>query len=338
MSVSRNGTAPSVIMRGIGSYAPERVMTNDELSTRVETSDEWIRTRTGIRERRIAADGEECSDMAAKAAERALESAGIDRSEIDLVVVASMTPDMPFPATACIVQDKLGLGKVTAFDIQAACSGFLYMLDIVTGMLRNGNYRNALIIGSERLSSIIDWEDRATCVLFGDGAGAAVLSVVDEPGVGVIDCKMGADGSQVKLLNMPGGGSSIRPTRESLLAREHFLKMEGKEVFKHAVRVMGSSAQDILARHGVTADDVTCIIPHQANIRIFEAISTRIQVPMDKFFMNLERYGNTSAASIPLAIDEAWRAGRFKGGDYVLLVAFGSGLTWGSSLIKWHLS
>lgn len=336
MTLGTNGTGPSVIIRGIGVYAPERIMTNAEISEIVDTSDEWIRARTGIRERRIAAEGEQTSDMAVVAARRAMDDAGVGADEIDLLIVATMTPEMMFPATACLTQTKLGLPPIAAFDVSAACSGFIYGLEVGSRLLKAGAYRNALIIGAEKFSSILDWQDRTTCVLFGDGAGAVVLSKTDEPDVGVIGTHMAANGSEAKILNMPAGGSALPPSSQTIDARMHFLKMAGREVFKHAVKVMGQSAADILASHQLTPGDITCVIPHQANMRIIDSIATRMNLPLDRFLINVDRYGNTSAASIPLALEEARRTQRFSRGDYLLLVAFGAGLTWGSSLIKWH--
>ena len=325
----------SIVILGTGIYAPERIVTNDDMARIVDTSDEWIRARTGIRERRFAADDEATSDMAAKAAEKALSDARIDRSEIDLVVVATMTPDMPFPSTACLVQEKLGLEKIIAFDVQAACSGFLYALNIASAMLRGGGYRKALVIGAEKTTPILDFEDRATCVLFGDGASAAVLSHCDTPGVGILGSIGGADGSNPGLLCLPGGGSALPASKESIKSRQHYIKMNGKEVFKLACRVMEKASADILKRHGHTPDEIDLIIPHQANLRIIESLAKRMGLPMEKFYNNLDRYGNTSAASIGIALDEAVRSGRVKSGDLILLVAFGAGLTWASSLVKW---
>jgi len=326
----------SVIILGTGSYTPEKIVTNDDMTKIVETSDEWIRTRTGIRERRFAAEGENTSDMAAKAGERAIEAAGIDRSEIDLIIVATMTPDMPFPSTACLLQSKMGLSKVTAFDVQAACSGFLYALSITSSMLLSGNFKKALVIGAEKTSPILDFEDRATCVLFGDGAGAAVLSLEGPAGVGILGSTSGADGSNPELLQQPGGGSAVPASVASIATRQHFIKMNGKEIFKIAVRVMGQASKEILDRFGYSAADLDLVIPHQANLRIIDSLAKRLGIPMEKFHNNLDRYGNTSAASIPLALDEAYRAGRIKSGDLVLLVAFGAGLTWAATLIKWQ--
>ncbi|MDX2110045.1 MAG: beta-ketoacyl-ACP synthase III [Verrucomicrobiota bacterium] len=326
----------SVILVGVGSYVPARVLTNADLAKMVDTTDEWIRTRTGIRERRIAEPGETTSDMAVKAAQEAIKCAGIRADEIEVVVTATITPDLPFPSTSCLVQSKLGLRKIPVFDISAACSGFLYSLEIAGNFLRTGRYKYALVIGAEKLSSITNWEDRATCVLFGDGAGAAVLQYVDTPNVGIIGTMLGADGDEAELLSMPAGGSAKRPSQETVAAGEHFLKMQGNMVFKSAVRVMAQCAAETLEKHGLKASDIALVVPHQANNRIIEALSERLGIGMDRFKINLDRFGNTSAASIPIALDEAYRNGRIKSGDYILLIAFGAGLTWASTLLKWQ--
>lgn len=327
---------PSVYIRGLGVYTPERRLTNEELAKQVDTTDEWIRTRSGISERRIAAEGENPSDMGVNAALVAIERAGIRKDEIDLIICATMTPDMTFPSTACLIGAKLGLAGVPAFDITAACSGFIYLLQVGNHMLRAGEYRNILIVGTEKLSSVVDWQDRGTCVLFGDAAGAAVLSKCDVPYVGILGNVLGADGSNPELLYCPAGGAAKPASAETVANREHYLRMNGKEIFKQASRVMAASCEKVLEKCGVTSDQVTCFVPHQANIRIIEAVAKQLGIGMDRFPLNLDRYGNTSAASIPLALEEAWREGRFKNGDYVLLVAFGAGLTWGATLIKWH--
>ncbi len=326
----------SVVISGVGSYTPPRVLTNDDLSKMVETSDEWIRTRTGIRERRIAAPDETTSDMAAKAAAEALTHSGLKAADIDLLIVGTVTPDMPFPNTACFVQQKLGLGKVPAFDVEAACSGFIYTLEIARSLMLANGYRHALIIGAEKLSSITNWQDRTTCVLFGDGAGAAVLSLVDVPDVGILQSLMGADGTETGILCVPGGGSASPSTVETIERSLHTIHMQGNQVFKIAVRVMCQSAVEILDKAGYKAEDVSIVIPHQANNRIIEALAQRLGIGMDRFKINLDRYGNTSAASIPIALDEAHRNGRIHPGDLVLLVAFGGGLTWAASLVKWQ--
>ena len=327
---------PSIVIIGTGSYTPERVLTNAELSSMVDTSDEWIYSRSGIRERRIAATGESTSDMAVKAAQSALINAGLTATDIDLLVVATITPDLPLPSVSCIIQHKLGMRTNTAcFDLNAACSGFVYALDTASAMLASGRYRRALVIGAEKLSSIVNWTDRTTCVLFGDGAGAIVLGVSEQSGIGFLGARLGAYGDSVDLLCIKHGGSDYPTTPESIADRGHCIRMKGKEVFKLAVRAMEEAARDILEQHGLHADQIGLVIPHQANLRIIEAISQYLDLPMERFFVNVDRYGNTSAASIPIALDEARRTGRIKSGDTTLLVAFGAGLTYGSALIRW---
>jgi 3-oxoacyl-[acyl-carrier-protein] synthase III len=326
----------STVILGTGAYAPARVLTNTELALTIDTSDEWIVSRSGIRERHIAAPGEMTSDMAVHAARLALADAKLQPADIDLLVIATITPDMPMPATACSVQHKLGLSTSTAcFDLNAACSGFIYALDTACAMVGSGRYRHALVIGVEKLSSIVDWTDRTTCVLFGDGAGAAVIGASARPAVGLIGAKLGSYGNCVDLLCIPAGGSNTPASTASLASRDHFLKMKGKEVFKYAVRGMEEAARDILEQHGIAANQINLVIPHQANLRIIESIAQYLELPMERFFVNLDRYGNTSAASIPIALDEARRAGRINPGDLTLLVAFGAGLTYGSALIRW---
>lgn len=325
--------SPRSILRGIGSYVPERKVDNQELSKKVDTSDEWIRTRTGIKERRFAAENENTSDLALKASRRALEDAGVSPEKIDLVVVATITPDMAFPSTACLLQHKLGIPKVACFDLEAACSGFLYALDVADGMLGSGRYECALVVGAEKLSSIMDWEDRTTCVLFGDGAGAAVLTKEGE-GAEMIGFQCGADGSNPSLLHQPAGGSMQPASQETVDSRGHFLKMNGREIFKSAVRVMERAAIELLEKHGFDKNEVDHVIPHQANARIVESLSQRLEIPLDKFYCNLHKFGNTSAASIPLALDEAYKSETFKKGDLGLLVAFGAGLTWSATLVR----
>ena len=328
--------SPSTVILGTGAYVPARVLTNDELSTRLDTTDEWIRTRTGIIERHIASPDEATSDLALNAARAALADAKLSPADIDLLIIATITPDQQIPATACMVQHKLGLATTTTcLDINAACSGFIYAMELASAMISTGRYRHALIIGAEKLSSIIDWQDRTTCVLFGDGAGAAVLGPADGQGTGILGTQLGAFGENADLLQIPRGGSRAPLTQETIGAREHFLKMKGKEIFKIAVRAMDEAARDILEQHGLTADQVACVIPHQANLRIIEAIAQYLELPPERFYVNLDRYGNTSAASIPIALDEARRLGRIKRGDLTLLVAFGAGLTYGSALIRW---
>jgi len=318
---------------GIGSYGPERVVNNNQLSNTVETSDEWIRTRTGIQERRFASDEQATSDLSLEAAKKAMEDAKVLPEEIDLVLVATITPDMAFPSTACILQHKLGLNKVACFDLEAACSGFLYALDVADAMISSGRYSKALVVGAEKMSSIMDWEDRTTCVLFGDGAGAAVLSR-DGDGPELLGFYCGADGSNPSLLCQPGGGSALPASADTITGRKHFLKMNGREIFKSAVRVMESSCRKLLDQHNIAIEDINHIIPHQANMRIVESLSQRLNVPLEKFYCNLDRFGNTSAASIPLALSEAVHSQRIKPNDLCLLVAFGAGLTWSSTLVR----
>jgi 3-oxoacyl-[acyl-carrier-protein] synthase-3 len=326
----------STVILGTGSYAPKRVLTNEDLSRMVDTSDEWIRARSGIRERRIAAADEATSDLALHAAERALRDAGVSASEIDLVVVATVTPDYTMPSTACVLQHKLGVPTTAAcFDVNAACSGFIYGLDTTCALVASGRYKKALVIGAEKLSCVVDWSDRGTCLLFGDGAGAAVIGSSDKPGIGLIGTRLGALGEDTNLLLIPGGGSRFPTTADSFKRGDHFIKMKGKEVFKLAVRVMEEAARDILEQHHLDANQIGLVIPHQANLRIIDAIAQYLELPIERFFVNVDRYGNTSSASIPIALDEARQAGRIKRGDITLLVAFGAGLTYGSALIRW---
>lgn len=326
----------SVIISGIGSYAPPKILTNADLSQMVETSDEWIRTRTGIRERRIAADDQTTSDLATFSAREAIADAGLQVEDIGLIIVATVTPDMPFPNTACFVQKKLGLGKIPAFDLEAACSGFIYGLDVARGLMLVNGIRHALVIGAEKLSSITNWEDRTTCVLFGDGAGAVVLSLVDEPDVGILDSLLGADGTETGILCVPGGGSASPWTVETIERSLHKIQMQGNQVFKIAVRVMAQSAQDLLEKAGLSPSDIDLVVPHQANNRIIEALSHRLEIGTERFEVNLDRFGNTSAASIPMALHEAHREGRIQPGNNILMVAFGGGLTWAACLIRWQ--
>ena len=321
------------ILRGTGSYVPEKILDNKELSLKVETSDDWIRTRTGIRERRIASSDQPTSELALNAARKAIEAAQIQPNQIDLVIVATITPDMAFPSTACILQHKLGLRKVACFDLEAACSGFLYSLDVADGMLASGRYRCALVIGAEKMSSILDWEDRTTCVLFGDGAGAAII-MTEGDGPNLLGFRSGADGSNPSLLHQPAGGSKQPASITSIEIRDHFLKMNGKEIFKSAVRVMEKATRELLEANGLETQDVDHVIPHQANVRIVESMAQRLEIPLDKFFCNLDRHGNTSAASIPIAFDEACQKGIFRKGEIGVLVAFGAGLTWSATLVR----
>jgi 3-oxoacyl-[acyl-carrier-protein] synthase-3 len=323
---------------GTGSYLPEKVLTNDDLSKIVDTSDEWITTRTGIKERHIAADDQATSDLASEAARRAMTAAGITPEEIDLIVVATVTPDMFFPSTACFVQRKIGATNAVCFDISAACSGFLYALQVARHFLNAGSRTTALVIGAEKLSSLVNWEDRNTCVLFGDGAGAVVIRAVDAdtdaPGR-VLSTVMGSDGTLSDLLKVPGGGSALPITPENAASRPNTIHMEGRETFKHAVTRMCQASEQALEMAGLTKADIAMVIPHQANARIITAIADRLGLPEEKTFVNVDKYGNTSAATIPVALDEAHRQGRIKRGDIVILVAFGGGFTWASSVLRW---
>jgi 3-oxoacyl-[acyl-carrier-protein] synthase-3 len=323
----------SSVIQGVGSFLPEKNVDNIELSKRVDTSDEWITSRTGIKARRIAETEQATSDLALESSRAALADAGKSPKDIDLVVVATITPDMAFPSTACLLQDKLGIPKVCCFDIEAACSGFLYALDVADGMLSSNRYKCALVVGAEKLSSIMDWQDRTTCVLFGDGAGAAVLTKKGD-GLKILGFNSGADGSNPKLLHQPSGGSLEPASQETLSGRGHFLKMNGREIFKSAVRVMERAAREILSDHGYKESDVDHVIPHQANARIVESLSQRLDIPLEKFYCNLDKYGNTSAASIPIALDEARRTSVVQKGQLGLMVAFGAGLTWSAVLVR----
>lgn len=318
---------------GLGIYVPERILTNADLERMVETTDEWIRTRTGIRERRIAKKGESASDLGSRAALAAIQDAGLTPSDIELIIVATVTPDMFFPSTACLIQDKIG-AKCGAFDMAAACSGFPYALAVAEGFIRAGIYRNIVVVGAEVLSGFIDWKDRSTCVLFGDGAGAAVVSEVKD-GHGIQATYLGSDGSQADVLKIPAGGSRIPPSEESVKSGLHFLKMQGSEVFKVAVRTMEEAVREVLKRGGLTPGDIDCLIPHQANLRILQAVGERIGIPMEKIFINVEKYGNMSSASTAVALYEAVKAKKVRKGSKVILVAFGGGLTWASCLIQW---
>ena len=319
---------------GVGSYVPERILTNADLEKLVETTDEWITSRTGIKERRIAAADEFTSDLATKAAERAMKMAGITAGEIDLIIVATLTPDMPFPSTACLVQRKLGAARAAAFDIEAACSGFIYALEIGQQFILSRTYETVLVIGAEKLSSIVNWKDRNTCVLFGDGAGAAILQH-REDSHGLLTAVMGADGNKADLLSMPGGGSACPATAESVANGMHYLRMDGKETFKNAVNAMVSAAHEALRRCEIDITKIKCVIPHQANQRIVDAVGERLNATPEQLFINLHKYGNTSAASVAIALDEAVHSGKIQRGDMILLVVFGAGLTWGAAVIEW---
>ncbi len=319
---------------GVGSYLPEQILTNEDLTKMVDTSNEWIVSRTGIRERRIAAADEATSDLAARAALRALEDAGIEPEAVDMIVMGTATPDMLFPSTACIVQDKIGATRAAAFDLSAGCTGFIYALNIGQQFVASGQYNIVLVIGADCISRILNWEDRNTCVLFGDGAGAVVLRPVQE-GEGFLAFELGAEGSGGQHLMLPAGGSSKPATIETVKNKEHSVHMSGSDVFKFAVRAMSDSTLAILQKTGLAVEDVDILIPHQANMRIIDAAAKRLNIPLEKIVVNLDRYGNMSNASIPVALDEEVRAGHIKKGDTVVLVGFGAGLTWGSCLFKW---
>jgi len=326
--------ARDVHLIGIGSAAPERILTNKDLEQIVDTSDEWITSRTGIKERRIADPATPASALATEAARRALQDAGVEASELDQIIVGTVTGDRPFPSTACIVQDRLGAKNAFGFDISAACSGWVYGLSLATNQIRSGAADTILVIGVETLSKIVDWTDRNTCVLFGDAAGAAVLRSTGAPG-GVLAIKLRSDGSLTNLLEMPGGGSLNPASHETVDRRLHYIRMSGNDVFKHAVRAMESIACEALEMAGLKADELDLFVPHQANYRIIDATARRLGVPMEKVFVNLDRYGNTSAASIPLALDEAKRTGRIKPGNLIAMVTFGGGFTWAASVVRW---
>jgi len=326
------GKRRSVIL-GTGSELPSRVVTNHDLEKVVETSDEWITTRTGIKERRILEEGKGNADMALRAAERALADAGVDAQELDAIIMGTVSPDYPFPSSACLLEDKLGARGVFSFDVGAACSGFLNALAVADSFIQTGKANKVLVVGSDTLSRVLNWQDRATCILFGDGAGAVVLGA-SQNGSGILSAKLRTDGSYAKTLYVPAGGSLNPATVHTVQKNEHTIVMNGKEVFKIAVRSMEDISRQALEEAGVTVDDVSLVIPHQANRRIIVALAERLGVPMEKVVVNLDKYGNTSAASVPVALDEARRQGRIKPGDIVLLNAFGAGFAWGAAVVK----
>jgi len=324
----------TVSITGVGSYVPARVLTNLDLEKLVDTSDEWIMTRTGVKERRIAAKDEFTSDLGAKAAQRALKSAGVTADQVDLIIVATCTPDMLFPSTGCLVQQKIGARRAAAFDLEAACAGFIYGLEIGQQFIMSRTYDTVLVVGAEKISTITNWKDRNTCVLFGDGAGAVVLQNRPQSH-GLLTAVMGADGTKAELLKVPGGGSRCPATLESVSAAQHYVQMEGKETFKHAVQAMQTAASEALGRCEIDISQIKCVIPHQANRRIIDAVAERLGARPDQLFVNLDKYGNTSAASVAIALDEAVASGRIRRGDLILLVVFGAGLTWGAAVIEW---
>lgn len=333
-SLPAPGTGRAVSVIATGSYLPDRVLSNADLEKMVETSDEWIVSRTGIRERRIALPGQATSDLGLEASRRALAQAGIAAEEVEMIIVATITPDMFFPSTACLIQHALGAKNAFCFDMEAACSGYLYAIEIAHRFVASGTVNTALVVAAEKMSSIVDWKDRSTCVLFGDGAGAAVLR--SRPGErGILSSVLGADGSLSHLLSMPGGGSRHPPTLQTISDGLHTLKMAGREVFKHAANTMSSAATEALRRAGLTVADVACMIPHQANQRIISAIAEKLGVPDANCFVNIDKCGNMSAASLAVGLDQAVRTGRIRKKDIVLMVVFGGGFTWGATVIEW---
>ncbi len=318
----------------MGSYLPAKILTNADLEAMVDTSDAWITERTGIKERHIAAKTEATSDLAYEASRIALDRAGLDAGDIEVIIVATVLGDMPFPSTACFLQKRLEANRAVGFDITATCSGFLYALYIADGFIRSGMHRRILVVGAETLSKVTDWKDRTTCVLFGDGAGAAVVEATEEDG-GILSISIHSDGSLSDLIQIPGGGSRNPVSSSTLKKRMHYIQMKGNETFKVAVRTLEDVALKTLANNGLSASELSLLVPHQANLRIIQATADRLGLPMDKVVVNLDRVGNTSAASIPIALDEAVTEGRIRRGDYILLEAFGGGLTWAAALVKW---
>lgn len=317
-----------------GFYVPKKVITNHDLEKMVDTSDKWIIERTGIKERRIASSDQAASDLAYEAAKIALKKAHLKPAGIDLIIVATVTGDMPFPSTACILQGKLGVKNIAAFDLNAACSGFIYGLHVANGLIKSGMHKRVLLVGTEVISRFIDWEDRATCILFGDGAGAVIIEGTKEKR-GIYSTHIYSDGNLSELISLPGGGSRYPCSSDSIRKRRNFMKMKGNETFKVAVKTLKDLAMKTLEANNLTPSQLSLLIPHQANLRIIQAAAKRLDLPIEKVFINIDKYGNTSAASIPIALDEAVETGRIKDGDYILLEAFGGGLTWASSLIRW---
>ncbi len=318
---------------GAGFYLPKKVLTNKDLEKMVDTSDEWITTRTGIKERRIADKDTATSDMAKEASAKAIKDAGLTPEDIELIIVATITPDMPLPSTACLLQGKLGAKKAAAFDVVAACSGFIYAIATADAYIKSGLYKNALVVGAEKMSSVTDWTDRNTCVLFGDGAGAVVLKPVDTGGI--LSICLGADGSQADLLKIPAGGSKEPSSKETVDKRLHYIKMSGGELFKHAVKIMADAGKAAASALNFESEDIDWVIPHQANMRILNAVAKRMNLDLNKIHFNIKKYGNMSSASTAVAFAEAVKEGKIKKGDVVVLDAFGAGLTWGAIVIEW---
>ena len=326
-----------VAITAVGHYVPERVLSNADLETMVDTTDEWIVTRTGIRERRILEKGA-TSDMGARAAENALKNRGIGPEEVDVIVVASVTPDMFFPSTACLIQEKIGAKNAWGFDLSAACSGFLYALVVGEQLVRSGAYKKVLVVGSDKMSSITDYTDRNTCILFGDAAGAVLLEPSEDESIGILDHKLYVDGSGGPALHMKGGGSLNPPTHETVDRKMHYLFQDGKSVFKVAVLGMADVSEEIMKRNNLTGDDVDYLVPHQANLRIIDACRERMGLDASKVMINIDRYGNTTAATIPLCLSEWWQCGKLRRGHTVILSSFGAGYTWGAVLLRWGIN
>lgn len=331
-----NNQGYSVGITGIGICVPDNVVTNKDLESRIDTTDEWIASRTGIRQRRIAQESICTSDLGVEAATKALAHAGLQATDIDLIIVGTMSPDLPWPATACIIQAKLGAHQAAAFDLSAGCSGMVYAMATATQFIAGGLYKRVLVIGAETMSRLVNWEDRGTCVLFGDGASAVILEAV--PQGGFLSFELGADGRGVEHLYQPAGGCKLPASAETVANKQHYLVMNGREVFKFAVRVMGEAAMKALDKAGISKDEVDYFVPHQANIRIIEAAAKKLELPMEKVFVNVHKYGNTSAASIGIALYEALHDGKLKQGDKVVLVGFGTGLTWAAAVMEWNLN
>jgi 3-oxoacyl-[acyl-carrier-protein] synthase-3 len=329
-----SGVQRRSVILGTGSELPNKIITNADLESLIETTDEWITVRTGIKQRRVLEEGKGNADMAYQAALRALEDAALEPSELDAIVMGTVTADYPFPSSACVLEDMLGARKAFSFDVNAACSGFLNALAVSDSFIRTGLIRNALVVGSDALSRLLNWEDRTTCILFGDAAGAVVLGSSEKGDKGILSTRLRTDGSHVKTLYVPAGGSRNPTNPETVQNNEHTIMMNGKEVFKVAVRSMEEISRQALKEAGVTIDEVALVIPHQANRRIIEALADRLDVPLEKVMINLDKYGNTSAASVPVALDEARRTGRIKAGDVVLLNAFGAGFAWGAAVVR----
>ncbi len=330
---SRKTTQVRAAIAGTGCYLPERILTNDDLERQVETNDEWIVSRTGIRQRRVAGPDETTSSMAAEAARRACADAGIDPAEIDLIIVATVSPDYPFPSTACLVQHAIGARNAACFDLEAACTGFIYAATVAQSMIASGANRTVLVIGAETMTRLLDYQDRCSCILFGDGAGAVLFRAASD-GSGIQHTKIAADGSGAMLMQIPAGGSRRPASSATVAAREHYIRIAGRQVFKFATETFVALLRDAMQACELTPETLDLVIPHQVNLRIIEAAFKRLALPMDKVFLNIEKYGNTSAASVPIALDEARRAGRVCPGNTVVLVGFGAGLTWGSTVVR----